>query len=211
MNSLSPLSVGWATAAPWSSGLASGSCATAAEEPTATPTCSNASEELFFLFHNHSFTSAGQPTSFTKAQQLPQTVTDRLHASDFIIYICYASLPEDEHGVFLYFWQSTVVACECFMFNKHIYQLRSLLVFPLRVHYLFIGSSSSMWLIFLLSFRDDTRTLQLYIHMNKSWCQRLLRSVRWNFILPPYHLSVSSFIIMASNKMINKTAKRYTC
>lgn len=31
--------------------------------------------------------------------------------------------------VFLYFWQSTVVACECFMFNKHIYQLRSILVF----------------------------------------------------------------------------------
>lgn len=66
---------------------------------------------FFILFHNHSVTSAGQPTSFMKAQQLPQTVTDRRHASDFIIYICYASLPEDEHGVFLYFWPFTVVAC----------------------------------------------------------------------------------------------------
>lgn len=66
-----------------------------------------------------------------------------------------------------------------------------------------------MLLIFILSFRDDTRTLQLYIHMNKSWFQHTLQSVRWDFILPPYHLSVSSFIIMASNKMINKTSKSY--
>lgn len=208
MNSLSLLSVGWATAAPWSSGLGSGSCATAAGEPTATPTCSNASEELFFLFHNHSFTSAGQPTSFTKAQQLPQTVTDRLHASDFIIYICYASLPEDEHGFFCISDSLLLlhvnVSCSINTFIN-----LDLSYFSLSVHYLFIGSSSSMLLIFILSFRDDTRTLQLYIHINKSWCQHTLRSVHWNFILPPYHLSVSSFIIMASNKMINKTSKSY--
>lgn len=81
--------------------------------------------------------------------------------------------------------------------------------FSLRVHYLFIGASSSMLLIFLLSFRDDTRSLQLLIHTNKSWCQHTLPSVRWNFILPSCRLSVSSFIIMASNKMIHKTTKRY--
>lgn len=38
-------SAGWATAAPWDGGLASGSCATVAEVLAATPTCSSASED----------------------------------------------------------------------------------------------------------------------------------------------------------------------
>lgn len=129
MNSLSLLSVGWATAAPWSLGLGSGSCATAAEEPTATPTCSNASEELFFPFSQsqlHFCRTADILHEGSAASTDCHRPTPRLRFH-YLYLLCIVAW--GWAWVFLYFWQSTVVACECFMFNKHIYQLRSILVF----------------------------------------------------------------------------------
>lgn len=134
------LSVGWATAVPWSSVLASGSCASAEEEPTATPTCSSASEPhrtlRFFLFSLVNFSFVLHVASASLLQD--QTTVSWLHTSPgshltmslwchrlclSCICCCFESgcLRISMGFVDWIFTDSSnvvTVACECFMFNK---------------------------------------------------------------------------------------------
>lgn len=107
------LSVGWATGVPWSSALASGSSATAAEEPTATPTCSSASEGaedapwLVFFPHTHSCRS--DLSRLRGVGKLWGTFTSPVSPFQSWTH-CFCSLPESEHGFCLP--ESIAVACK---------------------------------------------------------------------------------------------------
>lgn len=86
------LSAGWATGVPWSSGLASGSSVTAAEEPTATPTCSSASEApTVFLSHGRSRRTEHPPQTHHKPR-LSRLWHHRVN---------HLNPPESEHGFYI--------------------------------------------------------------------------------------------------------------
>lgn len=89
------LSAGWATGVPWSSGLASGSSVTAAEEPTATPTCSSASEApTVFLSHGCSRRTERPPRP-------PQTHHKPRLSRLWHHRVNHLNPPESEHGFYI--------------------------------------------------------------------------------------------------------------